>query len=109
METPFAREFDLDPLTYVLEHRQKLIVAALTVVRGYLTAGPAAAAAEGRMASFEDWDDLVRQPVAWAGREICPGKFGDPMDAVIAAQADDPELETLGLVLCAWQEVFGDK
>jgi len=31
------------------------------------------------------------------------------MDAVIAAQADDPELETLGLVLCAWQEVFGDK
>jgi len=54
METPFAREFDLDPLTYVLEHRQKLIVAALTVVRGYLTAGPAAAAAEGRMASFED-------------------------------------------------------
>ena len=61
-----------------------------------------------RMASFELGDDFVRQTVVWVGREIRPGEFADPMDAVIAAQTMDPEQETLGEMLRAWRIVFGD-
>ena len=61
------------------------------------------------MASFELWDDYVRQPVAWINREICPGQFSDPMDAIAEAQASDPEQETLFEVLSAWQGIFNSR
>ena len=104
-DQPFAREFDLDPLEYVLKHRQEMVAAALTIVRGWLTSG--AARAPGRMASFEQWDDLVRQAVAWVGRNIRPGEFADPMGAVVKAQAADPEQAVLGAFLAAFHEEFG--
>ena len=65
-DAPFARQFDLDPLDYVLEHRIDLAGAALVLIRGWLSSGAPRAA--GRMASFEAWDDLVRQTVCWIGR-----------------------------------------
>jgi hypothetical protein len=104
MERPFTRQFDLDPLAYVQAHRQEMIVAALTIVRGYLNSDTKRA--QGRMASFELWDDFVRQPVAWVGHDIRPGEFADPMDAVIAAQSTDPDQETLGEMLRAWRIIF---
>ena len=64
--------------------------------------------APGRMASFELWDDFVRQSVVWVGRGIGAGKFADPMDAVITAQLMDPEQESLGDMLRAWRHVFGE-
>jgi len=102
---PFAREFDLDPLVHTRKHRQEMAAAGLTIVRGWMTAD--AERAPGRMASFEMWDDIVRQAVAWVGREIRPGQFGDPMNAVFTAQSGDPEQETLGEMLLAWRELFG--
>jgi len=104
-DRPFAREFKLDPLSYVIEHRQEMAAAALTIVRGWLTSG--AKRAPGRMASFENWDDFVRQPVAWLGRDIFPGGFADPMEAVTAAQASDPEQESLHEMLLTWQGIYG--
>ncbi|MBI5445867.1 MAG: bifunctional DNA primase/polymerase [Deltaproteobacteria bacterium] len=107
MADPYRREFAVDPLAYVLEHRQELVAAALTVVLGHRAAGSPRAA--GRMASFERWDDLVRQPVAWVGREVAPGEYVDPMDAVTLAQAADPDQEALGRLLLAWTDRFGDE
>lgn len=107
MPDPHKREFDLDPLEYVIQHRQELVAAALTLVLAHRQAG--SPRAPGRMASFERWDDLVRQPVAWIGREVAPGEFGDPMDAVTLAQDADPEQEALGRLLLAWKDVFKDK
>jgi len=86
---PFAREFDLDPLVHTLKHRQEMAAAGLTIVRGWMTAD--AERAPGRMASFEKWDDFVRQAVAWVGWEIRSGQFGDPMNGVFIAQSGDPE------------------
>jgi len=105
-DQPFARQFDLDPFAYVLEHRQDMVVAGITLIRGWLTSG--AARASGRMASFEHWDDLVRQTVVWLGTVVEPGEFGDPMNAVIAAQSSDPEYETLAEMLTALLEIFGN-
>ncbi len=105
-DRPFAREFDLEPLPYTLAHRQEMIAAALTIVRGWLTSG--SKRAPGRMASFERWDDFVRQAVTWVGREIRRGEFEDPMISVVASQAADPEQDVLGEMLRAWRDVFGD-
>ena len=106
-EQPFAREFDLDPLIYVQKHRQEMIAAAITIIRGYLNSNTKRAS--GRMASFEVWDDFVRQTVAWVGRDIKPGEFGDPMNAIIQAQTTDPEQETLGDMLLAWSELYENR
>lgn len=106
-DKPFARECGMDPLAYVLKNRVKLTVAALTVLRGYLANKPSKA--PGSMASFEGWDNMVRQTVAWVDQDIHPKQYGDPMDAIIEAQSADPEQEILGEVLEAWSELFGDQ
>ena len=108
VESPFTRRFDLDPERYCLANRQMLVGAALLLIRYYLTSGAAEPGA-GRMASFEDWDRWVRQTVLYVDRTIEPGKYGDVMELVMAAQASDPEQEMLGDILTALRDRFGEK
>lgn len=106
-DAPFAREFDIDPLAYVQEHRMDLLAAACTLIRGRFT--HLGTPAPGRLASFEAWDDLVRQTIVWADRDLRPGAFGDPMDLVREAQAADPEADALFALLDALRVHFGDR
>ncbi|MBK8970501.1 MAG: hypothetical protein IPM37_03700 [Hahellaceae bacterium] len=108
-DQPFARSFDLDPLDYVLRNRNKMIVAGLTVIQGWLQSSDymLSITAKGRTASFEVWDDLVRQPVAWVNRVIAPNQYGDPMDAILEAQNSDPEQEALRGFLKSMITTFG--
>ncbi|MEL7895857.1 hypothetical protein [Vreelandella neptunia] len=106
MDRPFARQFDVDPEAYCQQHRQRMIADALTVIRGWLTSNDAPA--PGKMASFEAWDTMVRQAVAWVACHFDPlGEYADPMEAVNAAQAADPEQEQLDVLLCSLVGVFG--
>lgn len=105
-DRPFARSFDLDPLQYVRDNRNDLIAAALTLLRGYLASN--ATKPDGRMASFEDWSDLVRNAVCWIAETIGQGKYDDPMKAVTRALENDPEQEVLTDLLRALRENFGD-
>lgn len=104
-DQPFARQFDLDPLQWVIDNRIDMAVAACTLIRGRFT--HLNEPAPGRLASFEQWDDLVRQRVVWVGRVLMPGAFGDPMDLIKEAQAADPEAETLFALLDALHDAFG--
>lgn len=109
-ETPFDRSFSVDPLSYCLVNRQKMIVAALTLIRYYLSAN-VSRPAPGRMASFEVWDDLVRQTVVYVDQTIMPGQFGDVMELTKKNQAEDPAKESLrnllqGLYGCFENRVF---
>jgi hypothetical protein len=106
-ERPFAREFGLDPFTYCRDNRQKMISAALTLVRAYLTHG-CETQVSGRLASFEDWDTWVRRTVIFAN-ELMPGMFGDVMDCITANQAVDPDLELFVNFLKAWHGVYGER
>ncbi|NCC26416.1 MAG: hypothetical protein EOM25_14650 [Deltaproteobacteria bacterium] len=106
-ETPFQREFDFCPLQYCLAHRRELVEAGVAVIMGYRA--NAKTRAKGRMASFETWDDLVRQPVAWLGREVQPGQWSDPMDSVVQAVSLDPERQSLGELLTSWRAVYGER
>lgn len=104
-DKPFARSFNLDPLAYCKAHRQRMVAAALVLVRAMLTHGCQQPGA-GRLASFEDWDAWVRQAVIYAN-ELQPGQFADVMDAVTTAQAADPEQEALQHLMDAWVRAFG--
>lgn len=113
-EKPYTREFDFDPLHLMERDRQKLAVAALTIVRAYITAGRPKTA-PGRTASFEQWDDLVRQPLCWlagiaaqSGRTDLPG-FADPVEAINRAASVNPETAKLSAMLTAWDAEFRDQ
>ena len=114
IETPFKREFDFDPLTEVCNDRQALVVAALTIVRAYIAAGRPKVG-KGRIASFELWDDLVRQPLCWlrermleSGRNLTDlPMFVDPADSIDRAASENPETAKLAALLNAWVNTFG--
>jgi hypothetical protein len=104
-DQPFTWQFDLDPLHWVLEHRMSMMAAACTLIRARFV--HLRNAAPGRLASFEAWDDLVRQTVVWANYALCRHEFGDPMDLVREAQAADPEADALFALLDALHDEFG--
>jgi len=104
-DQPFARQFQIDPLAHVLEHRAAMLGAACILIRARFT--HQTQPAPGRLASFEAWDDLVRQTVVWADTILRPFEFGDPMDLVREAQAADPEADALFSLLDALRDQFG--
>ncbi len=104
-DRPFARSFKVDPLAVCIAERQKMIAAALTLIRFYLTSGDERPG-KGRMASFEEWDDWVRQTVIYVDQVLAPGKFGDVMDQIEQNQASDPEQESLSALLGAWHDLY---
>jgi hypothetical protein len=106
-DKPFARAFEVDPLAVCVAGRQQMIAAALTLIRYYLSSGVARPGA-GRMASFEAWDDWVRQTVIYIGNELAPGKFGDVMEQIQLNQSNDPDQESLGALLQALRVNFGN-
>ncbi|KUE86591.1 hypothetical protein ASL20_22820 [Cupriavidus necator] len=107
-ETPFDRSFKVDPLAYCLKNRQQMVAAALTLIRYYLSA-KFSRPATGRMASFELWDDLVRQTIVFVNQTIAPDQFGDVMELTKKNQAEDPEKESLRNLLLALHACFGDR
>ncbi|WP_059413432.1 hypothetical protein [Cupriavidus basilensis] len=108
-ETPFLRSFPFDPLVKVRDSRQVLVRAALTVLRGYQTLG--VPMGEGELASFEVWDQLVRQCVVWCADMGVGGAVGlkDPAASTLRAADENPEKVLLGRVMEAWLGVFGDR
>ena len=109
-EQPFSREFDFDPAGIAKRDRQRMVADALTIMRAHITAG-SPRLGKGRTASFELWDDLVRQSVVWiakiaaeAGLEV---SFSDPI-AVIARQIEEaPDSRKLLALLTGWYSKFG--
>jgi hypothetical protein len=114
IEAPFKREFEFDPLTIVCNDRQALVVAALTIVRAYIAAGRPKVGA-GRIASFELWDDLVRQPLCWLRERMMESDrnlrdlpmFVDPAESIDRAASENPETSKLAALLNAWIAAFG--
>lgn len=111
-ETPYARGFSFDPAQMVQTDRLAYVVAALTIVRAYITAGRPKMA-KGRTASFEHWDDLVRQPICWLAQMVAsiryarspgPARAGRPHGGGSARLEQDPEttkLRALANMVCS--------
>ena len=110
-ETPYARDFDFDPAQRIGNERMQYVVAALTIIRSYIVAGRPKLG-KGRTASFELWDDLVRQPICWlktlvtrSGAADLP-KLEDPLQAAQTAFDQDPETTKHAALLHAWHAEF---
>ncbi len=99
-EVPAARSFKRPELVRdVLRERGRYVSAALTIVRAWIVAGRPKTACKS-LAGYGDWSDLCRQPLLWLG-------LADPTESVFEAMAEDPDRETLGRLLTAWQSAFG--
>jgi len=109
MDKPYARSFDFCPVQYTLAHRQELVQAVLTIIRGWFACG-SPRAAEGDTASYEEWDKLVRQPIMWIKPMVADWlPLVDPLDSVKRAYDQDPETTKLNAILSAWESEFGNQ
>jgi len=100
-EIPAERSFKRPELVQeVLRERGRYVSAALTIVRAWLVAGRRKTQCRP-LAGYTDWSELCRQPLLWLGH-------ADPALSVFKAMAEDPERETLGCLLRAWQSIFGN-
>lgn len=110
-EKPEERAFSHDHLEDVFARRGDLIRAALTLPLAYLAAGAPAVTIVDKdghakvmhpLGGFEQWDRMVRRPLAWLG-------LGDPLKASEGLREQDPDLEGMRLLLGAWRDAFQDK
>jgi hypothetical protein len=107
-EAPELRSFDLKPFAYCIDNRHGMVAAALTLLRGFVASG-SPRATSGRLASYEEWDDRVRQAVLWLGMQgILPVSVADPVDVIERAKRSEPERMKLAAVLRAVHALYGD-
>lgn len=101
MERPEERtDFKHAPLIpWVQQERPRLTIAALTIVQAYFEAGCPAQALTA-MGSFEQWSDLIRQALVWAG-EADPNEGRKDLEA-----ESNPEYEQLAQLLQAWEVCY---
>jgi|SRR5690554_3068771 len=111
LANPTLRKFKGGPLEFIQENRQQLVQAGLTLIKAYLESeeckGGGAVRNEGA-GGFDEWDQLVRQPVAWIANGIGLFKYSDPAEALKEAIASDPELEALSEALEGIEHLMGD-
>lgn len=101
-ERPEQRTFSRDHLEDVFARRGELIRAALTLPLAYLAAGAPAIEGMHPLGGFEQWDRMVRRPLVWLG-------LPDPLKASESLREQDPDLESMRLLLGAWRDAFQDK
>lgn len=111
-EQPYARDFGFDPIQRIASERMHYVVAALTIIRAFIVAGRPKLGS-GRTASFELWDDLVRQPICWIKTVVAQAGGGDdlpalddPLHAAQTAFDQDPETTKHTALLHAWHAEF---
>lgn len=101
-ERPDQRTFAFNPLDIVKENLVEFRIAALTILRGYLSAKKTQMA-EGGMGSFEDWERLVRQAVCWVAREgLAPVEVDDPLLSINKNFEGDNDTNRLKALLAHW-------
>lgn len=105
VENAERRSFAFDPRQHCRTHRQELVAAALTLMRGHVAASSPRFTPD-RLASFEAWDDRIRQCVLWL-TNIGITELADPTSPIAAAKEIEPERLKLGAFLESVAAVMG--
>ena len=82
LERPELRAFKSNPLKTVLANRGTYVAAVLAIAKSYIDAGRPCPMTP--LASFEDWNVLVRESLIWLGQE-------DPLLVMDATAEEDPD------------------
>ncbi|MBI3528213.1 MAG: hypothetical protein HY067_09605 [Betaproteobacteria bacterium] len=98
-EHPERRSFTTDIHEHVVAHRAELVAAALTIMRGFLSSGVSPADLVAPWGRFEEWSNLVRAAIVWAG-------LPDPCKSLDRLELEDPARLEHSAVLTAWYKVF---
>ncbi len=105
-DAPEKRSFAFNPAHECERNRQAIVSAGLTLLRGFIVAGKPVVQAGG-VASFEEWNALVRQCVLWLAREGIADGFGDPLESQTRSKEDDPAASLLARVIDRLIAVYG--
>lgn len=97
-EHPDQRRFSFDPRQEVKAARLDLVMAALTVLRGWVAAGKPVPEDFRPMGSFEAWD-MVRCALIWLGQP-------DPALTRTLTQAEDPAKTAIAEISEMWLNCF---
>ena len=111
LENPATRKFNNKPLQFILHNRQKLVQAGLSLIHAYLQSSEFAAGGavpNESTASFDEWDQCIRQTVAWLAIHHKHLELADPGEAIKEASSHDPELEVLSQTLETIHSYIGD-
>jgi len=101
-ERPASRVFRRPNLMADLRRdREQYVSAALTIILAWIAAGSPKTSCKP-LASFGSWADWCRQPLLWLGMH-------DPVHSAYEAMEEDPERETLGRLIKAWERLVGSK
>lgn len=93
------RDFKFDPLSMVKRRRSHYVSLVLTVINAWLAAGRPITNCR-KLASYERWSEMSRQPLMWLG-------VSDPAAGLYTSQENDPEKQMLMRLLMAWKHCFG--
>ena len=106
----FNQSYDFCPKEEIMQNREEMVRAAITIISAWFNSEDRrnGVRAKGKMASFETWDDMVRQPVAWIGQNFLPNEYGDVMDAIVANKEDADGEDVFSGMLASLYYVFGD-
>lgn len=111
-EKAYQRQFSFDPIQLILKNRSWYVIAVLTIVRAWIAAGRPRIAA-GNTASYEKWDELVRQPICWLAGIIAATdpnhslpRFADPLKATEKAYEQDPDTNAFATLAGVWHRTF---
>ena len=99
MERPAERKFDVDLKSEVPRRRHELVPAALTVLRAFIVAGRPGLEKLTPFGGFEDWSNLVRGALVWAGEP-------DPHETQADVAAVDSVREELSSLIEAWEQMI---
>lgn len=100
VERPEARRFSVDLRVEVPRRQGELVAAALTVLRAFVVAGRPGARDLEPFGRFEEWSDLVRGALVWAGE-------ADPCDSRANVAGGDSAREELAVLVDAWRVSVG--
>lgn len=100
----YRREFRVDPANYCMRHRQTMIAAALTIIRGFIAAGSPRSGLVP-LGTFEEWSKLVMFPVTWLGA-MGYADVSDPSMVLDQQVENDPEQAKLHALFTAWYAAF---
>jgi putative DNA primase/helicase len=98
IERPGTRRFDFDLKDMIYRERERLVIAALTVLAAWHAAGMPAQPIDP-FGGFEDWSRRVREPLVWLGR-------ADPCLTMTKVRERDPERAALEAVLKCWESSY---
>lgn len=109
LSNPTTRVIKFSPVCYIKENHDDLIRFGLILIRGYLQSEECKAGGvkADRLASFEGWDALVRQVVAWVA--LSHPDYVDPKKDMDMRIDSDPEQEMLSEFYQALRVYFKDR